>query len=67
MSLMDYAAAGRLRLWGRAHVVREDTELLARVTDRGYGAIVEQAIVFTLAAWEWNCSRHIPKLVPALE
>ena len=67
MFLMDYAAARRLKLWGRAHVVRENTELLARVTDPAYGATVEQAIVFALSSWEWNCSRHIPRLVPAVE
>jgi predicted pyridoxine 5'-phosphate oxidase superfamily flavin-nucleotide-binding protein len=67
MFLMDYAAARRLKLWGRAHVVCEDTQLFARVTDAAYGATVEQVIVFTLSAWEWNCSRHIPRLVPAVE
>ena len=65
--LMDYAAARRLKLWGRARVVRDDAELIARVSDFAYGAVVEQAIVFELSAWEWNCSRHIPKLVPATD
>jgi predicted pyridoxine 5'-phosphate oxidase superfamily flavin-nucleotide-binding protein len=67
MFLMDYAAARRLKLWGRAHVVRDNPLLLARVSDVAYGATVEQAIVFTLSAWEWNCSRHIPRLVPAAQ
>jgi predicted pyridoxine 5'-phosphate oxidase superfamily flavin-nucleotide-binding protein len=65
--LMDYADRRRLKLWGRARVVREDAELFARVTDPAYGATVEQAIVFMLSAWEWNCSRHIPRLVPATD
>ena len=63
--LMDYAAARRLKLWGRAHVVAGDAGLLARVADPGYGARIDQAIVFTVAAWDWNCSQHIPRLVPA--
>jgi len=63
--LMDYAAARRLKLWGCAHVVTADPELLARLATHGYGARVEQAIVFTVHAWDWNCSQHIPKLVPA--
>ena len=67
MFLMDYAAARRLKLWGRAHVMRDDTQLFARVMDPAYGATVEQVIVFTLSTWEWNCSRHIPRLVPAVE
>ena len=63
--LMDYSARRRLKLWGRARVVRDDAELFARVTDAEYGAVVEQAIVFVLSSWEWNCSKHIPRLVPA--
>ena len=63
--LMDYANARRLKLWGRARVVRDDAALLARVTDPAYGATVERIIVFELSTWEWNCPRHIPKLVPA--
>jgi len=63
--LMDYAAARRLKIWGRAQVVRDDAALLARVSDAAYEAAVEQAIVFKLSSWEWNCSKHIPKLLPA--
>jgi len=63
--LMDYAAARRLKLWGCARVVTADPELLARLVTPGYRAGVEQAIVFTVHAWDWNCSQHIPKLVPA--
>lgn len=62
--LMDYAEAQRLKLWGRARVVRGDAQLLARVADPGYGATVEQAIIFRVMAWDWNCSQHIPRLVP---
>ena len=65
MFLMDYAAARRLKLWGRARVVTDDPALFERVIDPAYGATVERAIVFTLFAWEWNCPRHIPKLLPA--
>ena len=65
--LMDYGARRRLKLWGRARVVRDDAALFARITDHAYGATVEQAIVFTLSAWEWNCPRHIPRLVPAAD
>ena len=63
--LMDYAAARRLKLWGQARVVDGDTDLLARLIDAAYPARVERAIVFTVTAWDWNCSQHIPRLVPA--
>jgi hypothetical protein len=45
---MDYAGGRRLKLWGRARVVSDDAG---------------DTIVFTVRAWDWNCSRHIPKLV----
>jgi predicted pyridoxine 5'-phosphate oxidase superfamily flavin-nucleotide-binding protein len=63
--LMDYAEGRRLKLWGRARVVRDDPAFLARIADRGYGARIEQAIVFEVSAWDWNCPQHIPRLVPA--
>ena len=63
--LMDYAEARRLKLWGRARVARGEPDLVTRVADPGYGATIEQAIVFRVLAWDWNCSQHIPRLVPA--
>ena len=62
--LMDYAAGRRLKLWGHARVAAEP-ELLARLADPGYAARIEGAIVFTVSACDWNCSQHIPRLVPA--
>jgi predicted pyridoxine 5'-phosphate oxidase superfamily flavin-nucleotide-binding protein len=62
--LVNYADARRLKLWGRARAVGDPT-LLARVLDSTYSARIERAIVFTVLAWDWNCSQHIPRLVPA--
>jgi predicted pyridoxine 5'-phosphate oxidase superfamily flavin-nucleotide-binding protein len=62
--LMDYACARRLKLWGRARLVSEPA-LVARVADSSHSARSERAIVFTVLAWDWNCSQHIPRLVPA--
>jgi predicted pyridoxine 5'-phosphate oxidase superfamily flavin-nucleotide-binding protein len=61
--LMDYATARRLKLWGRARITNEPA-VLARLSDPTYPGRAEQAIVFTVLAWDWNCSQHIPKLVP---
>ena len=63
--LMDYAAGRRLKLWGRARVVVGDADLFARLADPDYKARIEQAIVFTESASDWNCSQHIPRLVTA--
>jgi hypothetical protein len=62
--LMDYANARRLKLWGRAKV-SNDPELMASLKPPAGARRVEHAIVFRVLAWDFNCSDHIPRLVPA--
>jgi predicted pyridoxine 5'-phosphate oxidase superfamily flavin-nucleotide-binding protein len=57
--LMDYENRRRVKLWGQARVVEDDPELLARLADPGYPGRVERAILFTIEAWDVNCSQHI--------
>ncbi|HZD27152.1 MAG TPA: pyridoxamine 5'-phosphate oxidase family protein, partial [Xanthobacteraceae bacterium] len=57
--LLDFARQRRIKLWGRARVVEDDSALLARLSDAGYGARPERAILFTIEAWDVNCSQHI--------
>ena len=59
--LMDYAHRRRIKLWGRARAVEDDPALLAQLTPEDYSARVEQAIVFTVEAWDVNCPQHIPQ------
>jgi predicted pyridoxine 5'-phosphate oxidase superfamily flavin-nucleotide-binding protein len=61
MFLMDYANARRLKLWGVAKIVAEP-ELVARLIAPD-GIAVERALVFTIDAMDWNCSKYIPRLV----
>jgi uncharacterized protein len=62
--LMDYANGRRLKLWGRAQV-SNDPELIASLIPSAGSRRVEHAILFTVLAWDWNCSQHIPRLVSA--
>lgn len=64
--LMDYARRRRLKVWGRARMV-EDPAILERVTDFSYSASAERALVFTVHAFDANCSQHIPQKVDARE
>jgi len=57
--LLDFARRRRIKVWGRARVVEDDPALLARLADPGYRARPERAILFTIAAWDVNCSQHI--------
>jgi predicted pyridoxine 5'-phosphate oxidase superfamily flavin-nucleotide-binding protein len=57
--LLDPARRQRIKLWGRARVVENDSELVDRLFDHGYKARPERAILFTIEAWDVNCSQHI--------
>ena len=57
--LMDYPNRSRIKIWGRAKVVEDDPALMERLVDPGYAARPEQAIVFTIEAWDVNCPQHI--------
>src|SRR4029077_2283193 len=57
--LLDPARRQRIKLWGRARVVENDSALVDRLFDKGYKARPERAILFTIEAWDVNCSSHI--------
>jgi predicted pyridoxine 5'-phosphate oxidase superfamily flavin-nucleotide-binding protein len=65
--LMDYANRRRLKIWGRARMVEDDPELLAKLAEGATEGKPEQAIVFTIEAWDRNCPQHIPQLLPAAD
>jgi predicted pyridoxine 5'-phosphate oxidase superfamily flavin-nucleotide-binding protein len=57
--LLDPARKQRIKLWGRARVVEDDPALVERLFDKSYKARPERAILFTIEAWDVNCSSHI--------
>ena len=63
--LIDYQHRQRVKIWGEARVVEDDPALLASLMPEGYEARPEQAILFTIAAWDTNCPQHIPQKFPA--
>lgn len=65
--LIDYAQPQRVKIWGEAQVVENDSALLARLMPEGYDARAEQAIRFTVSAWDANCPQHIPRRVDAAQ
>ncbi len=65
--LIDYAHARRIKIWGTARVVEGDVELMAKLTHADYRARPEQAILFTVSAWDINCPQHIPQLINAAD
>lgn len=65
--LIDYAHRRRIKIWGEARVVEGDAELTARLMPEGYEARPEQAILFTVVAWDSNCPQHIPRRFEAAD
>jgi len=64
--LMDYAHRRRIKIWGRAEISR-DPSLIAQLMPENYRARPEQAILFTVAAWDSNCPQHIPQKINAAD
>ena len=57
--LLDPARRQRVKIWGRARMVEDDVALIERLFDDGYKAKPERALLFTIEAWDVNCSQHI--------
>lgn len=65
--LIDYRMRQRVKIWGEARVVEDDAELITKLVPDGYEARPEQAILFTVTAWDANCPQHIPLRLEADE
>jgi predicted pyridoxine 5'-phosphate oxidase superfamily flavin-nucleotide-binding protein len=63
--LIDYTTRQRIKLWGTARVVEDDKELIKHLMPANYRAKSEQAILFTVNAWDANCPQHIPQRLEA--
>ncbi len=61
--LIDYARQQRVKIWGRARMIENDSALLARLTPEDAKGRPERAFVFDILAWDANCPRHIPPLL----
>jgi predicted pyridoxine 5'-phosphate oxidase superfamily flavin-nucleotide-binding protein len=65
--LIDYENRQRVKIWGEARVAENDQELMKKLKPEGYRARIEQAILFTVSAWDSNCPQHIPQRFEAAE
>ena len=65
--LIDYAQRRRVKIWGKARVVEGEGTPTATLMPAGYKARAEQAILFTVYAWDANCNQHIPQRFDAAD
>lgn len=60
---VDYPTRTRLKLYGKARVVRaeDDPDLIARLSTHidDDDDVIERAVLINVAAYDWNCPRHI--------
>jgi predicted pyridoxine 5'-phosphate oxidase superfamily flavin-nucleotide-binding protein len=58
---MDYPNRRRLKVMAYASAVGrdQDADLIAKVQDEGYRAVIERVMVFDIEAFDWNCPQHI--------
>jgi uncharacterized protein len=57
--LLDPVRQQRIKIWGRARLIEDDAALVTKLFDGGHKARPERAILFTIEAWDANCSSHI--------
>ena len=67
--VMDYAGQRRLKVYGRARVQRaaEAPDLVRTLADADGPAGVERVVTVAVAAYDWNCPRHIVRRFTARE
>ena len=65
--VMDYAHRRRVKIWGEARVVEDDSALVQSMMPKGYRARGEQVVLFTISAWDTNCPQHIPRKFDAAD
>lgn len=65
--LIDYLHRRRIKIWGKARVVEDDAALTRRLMPADYEARPQQAILFTVSAWDANCPQHIPQRFEAAD
>jgi predicted pyridoxine 5'-phosphate oxidase superfamily flavin-nucleotide-binding protein len=59
--LLDYMHRRRIKLWGEASFVDSDPDTVGKLMPSGYTATPEGVVLFTVSAWDANCSKHIPQ------
>ena len=58
--LIDHETRRRIKIWGEARIVENDPDLVARLMPAAYKTRADQAVIFTVIAWDTNCPKHIP-------
>jgi hypothetical protein len=66
---VDYAGQRRLKVYGRARVqdASDAPDLITALADVAGPSVVERVVTVAVAAYDWNCPRHIVRRFTARE
>ncbi len=58
---MDYANRQRLKIFAETEIkdAADVPELIEKLRDKNYEAVIERAVVLHVKAFNWNCPQHI--------
>lgn len=62
---LDYARRQRLKIWGRAEITEDPGAIAALHQNTDIPA--ERGLLIRIAAFDWNCPKHIPQLFTETE
>lgn len=65
--LIDYAHRRRVKIWGEAEAIENDSALVDRLVVPGYEGRPERAMLIHVKAWDANCPQHIPVRLEAAD
>lgn len=57
--LIDYPNRKRIKIWGEASVITENTKFIEKFIDKEYDVPIERIIKIKITAWDINCPQHI--------
>ena len=61
--LMHYPTRRRLKIWAETEILNPDEhpDLIEKLVEKDYNAVVERLMIFHIVAYDWNCPQHIPQ------
>ena len=57
--LIDYPNRKRIKIWGEASIITNQSNLIEQFIDKDYEVPIERIIKIKITAWNINCPQHI--------
>lgn len=57
--LIDYPNRKRIKIWGEASIITNESNLMEQFIDKDYDVPIERIFKIKITAWDINCPQHI--------